>query len=297
MYKTIFSIIACLLLLASFSSDRSDEVERLKKELAGLKEIAGPPPASLENLYPPKAEAPVFQFAMFEMATPFTGFVLKMFEGDMDAAKNFYQMFKSKYQEASNLVPEWKAKFPVEPVEELGMLIEGGDPGKVMEAVGKVGAVCHSCHLVNMPKVQYKYHWPEFSAIGVTDPVTQKDVEFKQFMQSLETSFTGTLIELKMGQFDKARKHFEAVKAGMNNLKESCQGCHTTERKYFVDESIQTLVDKLGSTINSPSPDMKLIGELSQQIGMESCGKCHHVHIPAAYAKERWAMQSEFHDE
>ena len=72
-------------------------------------------------------------------------------------------------------------------------------------------------------------------------------------------------------------------------MKDTCEDGHgTDERKYYVDENIQTLIDEMGKALSSSPINSKAVGELVMGIGMESCTKCHLVHIPAAYAKLRW---------
>ena len=70
-------------------------------------------------------------------------------------------------------------------------------------------------------------------------------------------------------------------------MKVTCGDYHDTERKYYVDEGVQALVDKLGQTLSEPSFDPKAAELLRQKIGMKSCTPCHWVHIPAAYAQEK----------
>jgi len=281
-------LVSGLMVFPGCSKDQSGEIAQLKREIVELKELAGPPPGSLDSLYPPKTPAPHYQLEMFELAAPLTGLVMKMSEGDRKGAKEFFDVFKTRYLSISKSVPEWEQAFPAEPVEELGAMIEQGEPGRVMEAVGRVGTVCHDCHVVNMPKVQQQYHWGDFSVISLSDPATNRTLDFNQFMMSLDMSFVGISMELQRGHVDKARKHFETFKSGLSQLKETCQTCHDSERKYFVDAEIDALLSRLGALLRPSMPDMKLVGDISQQIGVESCGKCHLVHIPAAYAKARW---------
>ena len=56
------------------------------------------------------------------------------------------------------MVPEWEKDYPVEPLDELKIVLETQDPGKVMAAIEKLGETCHQCHVANMVKVQQKYH-------------------------------------------------------------------------------------------------------------------------------------------
>ena len=70
--------------------------------------------------------------------------------------------------------------------------------------------------------------------------------------------------------------------------KETCIVCHPSERKYFVYDDVQSMIDKLVEFISEPSPDMGKFAELFMGIGMESCFKCHLVHLPAALTKFNW---------
>jgi len=290
MRTTIISVILGLAFVTGCSRDQSEELNRVKQENADLRAFAAPPPAQLDSLYPPIAPAPLYQIKMFEMANPFSGFILKMNEGDREGAKVLFESFRKHYSELSGLVPEWKKSFPMAPLDELERLIGQGEPGKVMEAVGNVDMICQECHVSNLPKVQYRYHWQDFSTISLSDPVTKQDLAFKRFMLTLELSMVGIEIEAQNGNLEGARKHFDNFRNRFTELKNACQACHESERKYFVDSEIDDLLDNLGKALKSSKPDPAAVAGLGQRIGMESCGKCHLVHLPAAYAKNRWMM-------
>lgn len=277
-----------IILVLGCPTDQSDEVVKLKEEIANLRAIIGPPPSSLDNLYPPKAEAPIYLLKMFELNRSFSGIIIDFSENELEFVNAHYQKFKTQYMEISKLVPEWEKAYPLEPLEELGIVLGSGDQEKVMTAFGKIGKVCHDCHIATMPKVQQKYHWDKFAVISVTDPVTDIEVDFKQLMQHLGTSFEGIVVDLEQGQLKNAVKNFEAFNGRFQAMKETCRACHETERKYYVDQNLQVLVEKLGATLKSSSPDPKMVGELSQKIGMESCLKCHWVHVPASFTMVRW---------
>ena len=72
-------------------------------------------------------------------------------------------------------------------------------------------------------------------------------------------------------------------------MKDACEECHgTEERKYYVDENVQALVDEMKKALNKPSVDSKEVETLARGIGMESCFKCHWVHLPASLVKYQW---------
>ncbi len=278
------------------SNVQTDEVDRLKKENTILKAMIGPPPAELDSLYPPLALSPLYLTEMTELGTLYSGFVVRIFEGDRSGAKVLFDSFREQYEALSEIVPQWKDDFPSQPLDELAALIEEGEPGEITVSAEKVGDICHSCHIANLPKVQQKYHWDEFSTIYLTDPLSNESTDYRRFKMSLEMSFTGIGVELQQGQIEKAIGHFENFNRGVEQLKESCGACHDVERKYFVDAVLDELVSKIGTELQTESPDMQIIGQLSQQIVTENCLKCHLVHLPATYAKARWNEMDQFID-
>lgn len=286
-----------LILVVGCVADQSEEIDQLKQEMADLEALVGPPPSSLDSLYPPRSQAPVFQIGMVGMGSAFAGIVIDLDRGDLEQARAHFEQFKAQYVEASRMVPEWETAYPLELLEELGNSLKEGHQEQVMLAIGNIGQACHACHVLNMSKVQQRYYWEDFSGIEVTDPVTQEEVEFDQLMMRLEISFQGVGIDLERGQVDQTVKHFEAFQVRFEALTETCEVCHDTERTYYVDESIQGLVEKLGTMLRSPSPDPKQVGVLSRKIGIESCTKCHWVHIPAAYTWAQWKAEEKIEAE
>lgn len=259
----------------------------------------GQPPAALDNFFPPKAPAPVLLFKMLELNEALAGTAVNMMEQDFENAGKHYATFKERYAAMSKLVPEWERYYDLEAVDELGAAMKAGDQGRVMAAFGRVGGTCHACHVDNMAAVQFKYHWDDFSRVQATDPVTNQPSAFAPFMQHMAMSFDGIGIDLKEGQADRAAKHAEDFEKRFHAMGETCSACHQTERKYYVDASVTAMVSELTAVAKSPNPDLAKLGQLTQAIGMESCFKCHLVHIPAATAHARWkgAPASAHHNE
>lgn len=244
-------------------------------------------PGSLDNLFPPKVDQPVFQFMMLEMSTSLTGTLVDLFENDVENALGNFEKFKKQYYEFSKMVPEWSDAFPSEPIDGLNDALATGDQQIIMSSFKKVGKVCHDCHIKNMVPVQQKYHWGDFTAISVEDPVQKINMSFSELMQAIELNFVGINIDLEQQQMENAFMHLEGFKARFEVLEETCSACHISERHYFVDQSVKTLIDQLEASMNKSPIDPNEIMGLGQKIGYESCFKCHLVHLPAAYAKHR----------
>jgi len=224
---------------------------------------------------------------MFALGGLFSGIASDLAENDLQGARGVFEKFKTEYVKMSKLVPEWKEGYPIKPVEELGAALKSGDRGKVMPAFGKVGGVCHDCHVKYMPLAHQKYHWGDFSTIRAKDPLSNEEVPFTRLKQYLDSNFAGIGLNIERGQNEKARKQVQGFNARFQTLKTTCGRCHTGEVKYYTDEGVQGMIDKLGQALENPSADPKVAVELVQRIGMESCFKCHLVHVPAAMAKSR----------
>ena len=278
---------------------QKDTLEELKSGLEEenrvLKEIAGPLPASLDKFFPPIAPVPVFLFEMFALAGPFEGIMIDLQQGDIAGVQTNYEAFKAQYEKLAGFVPEWKDRFPNDPVDNLGEALKSSDPQKIGQAMGQVGQTCGSCHLLFQAKAFQQYHWGDFHAIKITDPLSKESLEFDDFMIRLAGSFGGIGNDLAQGQLDNARNNFSAFSTQFETFSsKACVECHKDPagneipRKYFVDENITQLIAQLGQALEAETPDAAAIQQLSGAIGNESCMKCHLVHVPAAKTKEIW---------
>ncbi len=243
-------------------------------------------PPALANFYPPKAQGPVYLIKMIGLAESFGGFLGDLFENDLPNALAGFKEFKAQYGELAGLVPDWSSLFPTAPLDDLARALESGDQGRIMAGVEKVGGNCTACHVEYMAPVQFRFGWPAFSEIKVKDPLTGEDVGFDRLMLFLDVSFSAIGADLKQGQAENAQKQFQGFKARFEAMASTCQECHgQDERKYYVDESVRAMVDDLGKAAAASSPEKS--GKLVMGIGMESCHKCHLVHVPAAFAQKK----------
>jgi len=288
--KRVTSYLMAMLIVVAIGLAAGDaQIQEEAKPLAKTGDVTSTLPVSLDNFFPPKTEQPVYLLRMLDMGVPFTAIMVDLFENDLENVQANFERFRTQYVEVSKLVPEWEQNFPLAPVVDLGAALKTGDQGKVMGAMEQMGKVCSDCHVRNMPRVQHKYHWGNFSSITVTDPLTKQEVSFQQLMLFVDASYTGIDVDTEQGQIENARQQLQSFRARFQTLEETCMNCHDTERHYFVDESVQGMVERLGEALNAPVVDPKLVGTLTQNIGMESCFKCHLVHVPAAAAQLQMA--------
>jgi hypothetical protein len=221
---------------------------------------------------------------MLTLETSFSGIVVDLMENDFDGARGSFEDFQGQYREVAGMVPEWKGEYPEGKVKELGAALAAGDRGLAMNAFAAVGGTCHRCHVATMVPVQQKYHWGDFGAITVKDPLSGAATGYPQFKQYLAANLAGITVDLRQGQTDNARKQFEGFRARFLALSGSCRGCHEKTSRYFVDRGMQDTVEELGQAFQSRTIAADALIALAQKIGRESCSKCHLVHLPAALA-------------
>lgn len=285
MKRLTFLMIAILVIAVIGLVITNAQVQKEVKPKPKTTGIIASLPASLDNYFPPKAEQPVYLFRMLALNKPFSAIVADLFENDIENVQANFEKFKTQYIETSKLVPEWESYFPMKPVDELGTALKTGDQGKVMAAIQQVGKVCSDCHITTVPEAQQKYYWGDFQGIRVTDPLTRQEVNNQQLMLFIDASFTGIEVDVEQGQIENAQRQFQGFRARFQAMEETCMNCHDTERHYFVDKSVKSMIDKLGQALDASPVDPEQVGKLHQGIGMESCFKCHLVHVPAAIAQ------------
>lgn len=265
------------------------EKAKIQKDLDAAKTALGPPPASLDQYYPPKSPAPVWFLQMMAISDANTNMGNDLAQGDLAGVKANFAKFKAEWTKTSKMVPEWESKFDLKVVDDLGKAIDGGDATAIAAARGKLGPLCGACHSENRNKVHQKYYWPSFANAKVADPVTKQSLAWFNYMFLVSASFDGIGNDLGQGQLANAIKHYDDFAARFAALREGCKNCHATERTYFVDASQQKLVDDLGAALKATPPNPAAIGPLFQKIGEGTCGGCHLVHFPAATAQRQFA--------
>jgi hypothetical protein len=198
------------------------------------------------------------------------------------------------------MVPEWSKYFPKDVVDSLGQAIDSGDPSKIGPAMAKVGQVCSDCHLLNQAKAMQQYHFRDFDEVKVTDPVTNKELKFGDYMTAIAGTFEGALTGLGAGNQAAAVKSWTDFTSQYKALGENaCKQCHSDPvtkqeipRKYFVDPDSMAVLDQMGKALAASPPDATSVGSLSNAIGNGICFNCHLIHLPAQQAKDRWDTYS-----
>lgn len=249
------------------------------------------PPKSLDQYYPPQSEEPLFLYAMHSIEGPLGGLMTSMMEGKVNKAQKYFESFKTEYEKVSKMVPEWINYFPTAPIEELGEAIESKDGEKIQKSMEHLGGVCSRCHEENRIAVWYKYHWKDFGQVTIEDPVTGDSISWMGYMFAISGSFSSVATYISEKRFDEAQVALKGFNSRLEKLKTGCKSCHEAERLYFVSSDIEELLSKAIKGLEAKEPDVGKVFGYLQMVGMESCHKCHLVHIPAATIHRAWAVE------
>lgn len=240
-------------------------------------------PSSLDQYY--QSQPPVYLISMFQLGEAMMGIGVNVQQGDMVNAKKSYDDFSKKFKDSSNMVPEWKKFYDQGTVEKIGASLDSGNVPAVFENIGKVGAACVKCHKEKMPQVWIRYNWNDFSKLTLKTPNPEEPVlPFPAAkIKYLAFGFDGIGVNIKNNNQKGAKESFGLFKTMFDNLKGTCSSCHVSPRNYYASADIQAMIDTMGDKINSGN--LTEAEGLRMGIGMESCYRCHVLHMPAQFAK------------
>ncbi len=243
-------------------------------------------PSSLDQLYEgstPEVIGNAYLGEMFKMSGMMQVIAEEMQAGEFTNAKNTFNAFSIQYNNVSKMVPEWKKYFDKKLVAEIGKDIDNNNTEKTLVDMGILGEnVCAKCHRNNKPQVWAKYYWKDFRTVNVSTPAGNMSWPAAKAI-FVASSFDGATINLAEGRRDAANESAERFTSMFSNLKNACDSCHTTERKYFVSADVVALVNQYEDRIKAG--DLASAQILQGQIG-EQCMRCHITHEGQQRMKE-----------
>lgn len=244
-------------------------------------------PPSLDQYYEPNFLStppvpPEYLIDMFELGTSMMGVVVNIDQGDFANATLSYRDFQQNYENSSRLVPQWRKYYDQKAVKRLGKALDAHDIPGVFEAIGEIGETCIRCHRETMPPVWNKYNWRDFETVMIDTPDGPMPWPEAK-MKYLVIGFDGIGVNIRQNNQFGANRSFDLFKAMFDNMTDSCSSCHTSPRMYYVSGDIQTMITDVQSNITDGN--LNQAGILLQGIGMESCYRCHVLHVPAQFAK------------
>ena len=281
------------------------------------------PPKSLDNYYPPVGKrAKVYPAYMDTLGRRFYDLVVDLgsIHLNRDDAEVSYFLFKDYYEFVANLVPEWKDRFLLDDVKELGkelgFIKDSTDTTKSKESAEKkgpkpIGATekvseramalikrieysCRACHITEIPRVYARYYWHtrdhkmNMATFMVRDPITRKKVRYRVFKRALQRDYYTILRSIDKGSRKQLRESVRRFVKRFNYNQSLCVKCHDTDPYLFTTPTVGELVSDLDKEANKRVPSKKILKRTLASLYVQNCKGCHRVHIPTTYVQRWW---------
>ena len=248
------------------------------------------PPKSLNKYYPPESKQPKWIQQMHKMSSHFGGVFLNLKEKDFENVDKHADKLVEEYKKTSEMVPEWEEYFDIKAAEAFAAAAKTHDIAKAGKASGGLGKTCGKCHAENEVSVWAKFHWPSFHKVKVTDPVSEKEVEFDEYMGTISSSFKGVTVNFGEGQYGRAAKALKTFKARFMELKSTCSKCHANQdvKRFYVGPDANNAFAGLNQELNADKPNPGKLWKNIGLLGKTGCKHCHLVHRTNSFIQEMW---------
>ncbi|MEO0138427.1 MAG: hypothetical protein ABIL16_02960 [candidate division WOR-3 bacterium] len=276
------------------------------------------PPKSLDSYYPPVAKrARNYRAYMDTLGRRFYDLMVDINSVDLEVLEDSYVRFKDYYTFVAELVPEWKDRFLLSDVEELGKILgfikDTTDTTKsakkdtvlpigaqrrlnpkVDYIMKKIEYSCKSCHLQEIPKVYFRYYWHtrdmkmNMATFKVKDPLSGKLVPYRDFKSLMANDYYTILRAIDKGSKTELRKNVRDFIKRFNYNQSLCSNCHDEDPYLFTTPTIATLVRDLDNEANKNIPNKDALRRTLYELYRANCTGCHRVHYPATYVQRFW---------
>ena len=278
----IFSFFIVIILFVAVSVQAKDMI---------LKE----PPETLSKYYPPKSKEPKWIQQMHKMSTHFGGVFVNLKEKDFENVDKHADKLVEEYKKTSEMVPEWEEYFDIKAAKEFAIAAKTHDMSKAGKASGRLGKTCGKCHAEQEVSVWTKFHWPSFQKIKVTDPISEKEMGFDDYMSKVSSSFKGVTVNFGEGQYNRSAKALKTFKSQFMELKSTCSKCHTTVdvKRFYVGIDADTAFTGLAKELNAEKPDKVKFWKNIQLLAKTGCKHCHLTHRTYSFIQKTWEKKTE----
>ena len=248
------------------------------------------PPKSLSKYYPPVSKQPKWIQQMHKMSGHFGGVFLNLKEKDFENVDKHADKLVEEYKKTSEMVPEWEEYFDIKAAEAFSIAAKSHDIVKAGKASGGLGKTCGKCHAENEVSVWAKFHWPSFHKIKVTDPVSEKEIEFDEYMGIISSSFKGVTVNFGESQYGRAAKALKTFKSRFMELKSTCSKCHASQdvKRFYVGSDADNAFAGLSQALNTDKPNPGKFWKNIGLLGKTGCKHCHLVHRTNSFIQEMW---------
>ena len=258
--------------------------------VAAVEMILKEPPKSLSKYYLPESQQSEWIEQMHKMSTHFGGVFINLKENDFENVDQHADKLVEEYKKTSEMVPEWEDYFDIKAAETFANAAKTHDIAKAGKASSGLGKTCGKCHAEQQVSVWAKFHWPSFQKIKVTDPISEKETAFDDYMGSISSSFKTVIVNFGEGQYDRAAKALKMFKSRFMELKSTCSKCHINQdaKRFYVGPEIDNVLNELNKELSSEKPNTRNFWKNIDLLGKKGCKHCHLVHRTNSLIKKTW---------
>lgn len=240
-------------------------------------------PGSFDKYY--KIQPSEYLLKMNELSSSMENVVIDLQDGNISSANKSFNIFSMNYNNSSTMVDGWDRYYDTNEIDDLGRAIHSGNISEAFEMMDNVRDACTDCHREIRYVVWAMYDWKDFQDVkmNTTDANKSQVSWITAKTKYLLPGFEGIGIGLREGQKEQTVKSFELFKNMFINMKDACGSCHNTERKYYVNEDVMSMIDAMEKEISTGNPDKA--EKIRLEIGSE-CHKCHIIHEPLQRIRE-----------
>lgn len=240
-------------------------------------------PGSFDKYY--KTQPSEYLLKMNELSSSMENVVIDLQDGNLSSANQSFKIFSRNYKNSSKMVEDWERYYDTGEIDDLGKAINSGNISEAFEMMDNVRDACTDCHREIRYVVWAIYDWKDFGDVkmNTTDAKKSRVSWTTAKTKYLSPGFEGIGIGIRKGQKEQAMKSFELFKKMFLNMKDACSSCHSTERKYYVNEDVISMINNMENEISTGNLDKA--EKIRLEIGNE-CHKCHVIHEPLQRIKE-----------
>ncbi len=240
-------------------------------------------PGSFDKYY--KTQPSEYLLKMNELSSSMENVVIDLQDENISSANKSFNIFSEKYINSSKMIGDWERYYDTGEIDDLGKAIHSGNISEAFEIMDNVRDACTDCHREIRYVIWAMYDWKDFQDVKMNTTDTNKSLVSWTTAKTkyLLLGFEGIGIGIKKGQKEETAKSFKLFKNMFLNMKDACNSCHNTERKYYVNENVMSMIDAMDKEISTGNPDEA--EKIRLEIGNE-CHKCHIIHEPLQRIRE-----------
>ncbi len=235
-------------------------------------------PASLGQWYKPANKRQVWLHTMFSLRRELQAVREYSQNGEWVLADKWAQRLDRHYRSLSEMVPEWGEELDLESLDRMQQALSTQNAGQLQPTLRRLEQSCQGCHSDYRALTAARYRGADFHGLMLKRP-HQDPIALKDLMEQLSLEVNRIKIASEDGRWPAAVQGLGQLRAHLQLLQTSCQGCHgryPLPAERILGQASQGSLDQLAQAIQQQDP--KRSGRFLGQASVEVCARCHASH-------------------